>query len=181
MPTIVAPVYQDRRRPRREVVTQGTKDVSMLSSRGYQRPAWENRFNRPTLRMLKQGLDPFSAKLFDSLHDQLSTMDGVSVGFAWHGECWRWTVEYRTGHSDDPLAVIVPSPENLQLAVPLDRDFACSISTRRMTRALKDGLGLAQEPFDTRWGVWPIPAAGLLEDVLDLVEMKLRHLAKQAG
>ncbi len=162
-------------------MTPGTKDVSMLSLRGYQRPAWEDRFNRPSVRRLKEGLDPLSTKLFDSLHDQLSTMDGVSVGFAWHGECWRWTIEYRTGHSDDPLAVIVPSPENLQLAVPLDRDFACSISTRRMTRALKDGLGLAQEPFDTRWGVWSIPAAGLLEDVLDLVEMKLRHLAKQAG
>ena len=91
-------------------MTQGTKDLSMLSSRGYQRPAWENRFNRPTVRTLKDGLDPLSAMLFDSLHDQLSTMDGVSVGFAWHGECWRWTVEYRTGHSTRQIVPTIVAP-----------------------------------------------------------------------
>jgi len=44
----------------------------------------------------------------------------------------------------------------------------------------RDGLELAQDPFDTRWGVWSIQAEGLLHDVVDLIERKLRHLNRQA-
>ncbi|MHC4414549.1 MAG: hypothetical protein ACYS0G_04625 [Planctomycetota bacterium] len=153
----------------------------MVSSVGYERTAWEDRFNRPTVENLRAALEPPSAKLFSLLRRQLRELDGVREQLAWHGDCWRWTIEYRTRHSDDPLAVLVPSPTDLQLAVPLEREFTRSIPTRRMTRALRDGLGLAQEPFDTRWGVWSIQTAAILGDVVDLIELKLRHLAKQVG
>jgi hypothetical protein len=50
-----------------------------------------------------------------------------------------------------------------------------------MKRAVRDGVDLAQDPFDTRWGVWSIHAESLLEEVVDLIELKLRHEAKQVG
>jgi hypothetical protein len=90
-------------------------------------------------------------------------------------------VAYRTRLSEDPLAVLIPAPGNLQVAIPLDREFARSLPTQRMTRALREGLELAQDPFDTRWGVWHIQAAAIVDDVLDLVELKLRHLGLRAG
>ena len=62
----------------------------------------------------------------------------------------------------------------------MERGFARSLPTRRMKRTLRDGLELAQDPFDTRWGVWSIQAEGLLHDVVDLIERKLRHLNRQA-
>lgn len=151
------------------------------AQRGYERSAWEDRFNRPTVEALRAGLRVISRRLFDSLHRQLGDLEAVTVGLAWHGACWRWTVEYRTRLDEEPLAVLIPSPENLQVAVPLDREFVTSLPVGRMTRALRDGLNLAQEPFDTRWGVWSIGASGLVDDVMDLVERKLRHLARQAG
>ena len=153
----------------------------MPSSTGYERSAWEDRFNRPTVKDLQAGLEPAAAKLFDLLRRQLMGLKGVREQLIWHGDCWRWTIEYRTRRCDDPLAVVVPSPEDLQLAVPLERDLAATLSDRRMTRALKDGLGLAQEPFDSRWGVWSIQAASLLEDLVDLLELKLHYLAKRTG
>jgi hypothetical protein len=147
----------------------------------YERVAWEDRFNRPTVNRLRAGLDDKAVKLFDVLRSHLLELDGVTEGFAWRGDCWRWTIEYRIKRCQDPLAIVIPSPTDLQLAVPMDRKFARSLTSRRMKRAVRDGVDLAQDPFDTRWGVWSIPAEGLLEDVVDLIELKLRHEAKQVG
>ncbi len=153
----------------------------MLASISYDRSAWDDRFNQPTIAKLKAGLGEPAGTLFEALRSNLLGLDGVSEGFAWHGACWRWTIEYRTKHSDDPLAVVVPSPSDLQLAVPLDPDFIRSLPMRRMKRAVRDGVDLAQEPFDTHWGVWSIQAEGLLDDLVDLIELKLTHQAKRAG
>ncbi len=153
----------------------------MVSPKTYERLAWEDRFNRPTVARLRTALTEDSPRLFDQLRRALLGIDGVSESFAWHGACWRWTIEYHTEHSEEPLALVVPSPEDLQLAVPLDRDFVRSLSMRRMKRGIKDGIGLAQDPFDTRWGVWSVQSESLLDDLSDLLELKLRHQAKQAG
>jgi hypothetical protein len=147
----------------------------------YERISWEDRFNRPTASRLRAGLDRSSTRLFDLLRRHLLELDGVTEDFAWRGDCWRWTIEYRTKLSKDPLAIVIPSPLDLQLAVPMERKFARSLTARRMKRAVRDGVDLAQEPFDTRWGVWSIQAEGLLDDVLELIELKLRHEAKQVG
>ncbi len=108
-------------------------------------------------------------------------MEGATEGFTWHGACWRWTIEYHTEHSDEPLALLVPSPIDLQLAVPLEREFVRSLPQRRMTRSIRDGIGLAQDPFDTRWGVWSIQSGSMLDDLADLIELKLRHQGRRAG
>jgi hypothetical protein len=46
---------------------------------------------------------------------------------------------------------------------------------------VRDGLELAQEPFDNRWGVWSVTGVSLLDDLQDLIELKLAQLAKRAG
>ena len=151
----------------------------MATSNGYKRPAWEDQFNEPTIPALRAALDADTTRLFDSVHRSLLAIDGVGTSFVWHGASWRWTIEYRTRGCKDALAVLVPSPENLQLAIPLERELARSLSGKRLKRAVRDGLELAADPFDTRWGVWSIQA-GMVDDVIDLVELKRRH-GKQVG
>ncbi len=153
----------------------------MVSPTGYERAAWEDRFNRPTIEALRASLSSAAAKLLTQLRRHLLALDGVTEGFSWHGDCWRWTIEYYTDHSDEPLALLVPSPTDLQLAMPLEREFVRSLSMRRMKRSVREGIGLAQDPFDTRWGVWSIQSEGLLEDLTDLIEHKLRDQARRAG
>ena len=153
----------------------------MVSPKGYERAAWEDRFNRPTVEQLRVPLSAAASKLFDRLRRDVRSLEGVTESFAWHGDCWRWTIEFHTEHSDEPLAVLVPAPLDLQLAVPLDREFVRSLPQRSMKRSVRDGIGLAQDPFDTRWGVWSVQSAGLLDDLVDLIELKLRHLARRAG
>ncbi len=153
----------------------------MVSPKGYERSAWEDRFNRPTVERLKESLPAAATRLFDRLLRDVRALEGVTESFAWHGDCWRWTIEFHVEHSNEPLAVLVPAPSDLQLAVPLDREFVRSLPQRRMKRSVRDGIDLAQEPFDTRWGVWSIQSAGLVEDLVDLVELKLSHLARRVG
>lgn len=147
----------------------------------YGRPPWEDRFNRPTVQQLRNGLPAVDRSLFDGIRKRLLDLDEVTERFAWHGDSWKWTIELHTKHSDDPLAVIIPSPADLQLAIPLDASFTNSLPVKRMKRGIRDGLELAQEPFDTRWGIWSVHAKNLLDDLRHLVELKLRHLAKAAG
>ena len=153
----------------------------MALSTGYERTAWEDRFNRPRPEALRAGLAGTSSKLFNRLRRYLLELEGTSEDLAWHGDCWRWTIEYRTKSSEEPLAVLIPSPEDLQIAVPLEPDLARSLAGRRMKRAVRDGVDLAAEPFDTNWAVWSVQSEGLVDDVVDLIELKLRHQAKQVG
>ncbi|MHC5002159.1 MAG: hypothetical protein ACYTJ0_03470 [Planctomycetota bacterium] len=149
----------------------------MYSSRVYDRVAWVDRFATPTIKTLRKPLPAEARPLFDRIHKALSGLEGIRESFAWYGEGWNWTIEFRTKRSSEPLAVLIPSPTDLQLAIPLDPDFTRSLPLKRMKRAIRDGLELAQEPFDTRWGVWSLQAPGMVADLEDLVTRKLDHQA----
>lgn len=149
-------------------------------------PAWHDRFNVPTVPRLRESLPASTRSTFDNLLAKLREIEGISESLAWHGECWRWTIEFRAtapGRSaarTEALAVIVPNPADLQLAIPMSRDFAQSLPVKRMKSALREGLELAKEPFDSHWGVWSITSKNLIDDLQDLVELKLRHLTRKA-
>ena len=155
--------------------------VTMAAARTYDRLAWEARFNEPTPDQLRAGLPPAAARLMDRVQRSLTRLDGVAQGLRWYGECWRWSIEYRTDHSAEPLALLIPSPADLRLAVPLTREFLQALPTSRLPRTVRDGLELARESFDSRWGLWSLDSPVILDNLVDLIESKLRHLAKQAG
>jgi hypothetical protein len=147
----------------------------------YNRLIWSDRFQTPTIRQLREALKANTRPVFDAARKRLLEIEGVREELVWYGECWHWSIEFRIRLSREPLAVLIPSPTDLQLALPLDREFTSSLPIKRMKRAVRDGLELAQEPFDTRWGVWSLTGASLLDDLQDLIELKLRHLGKRAG
>ncbi len=153
----------------------------------YDRLAWADRFQKPTIATLRDALSANARHHFDNIYKRMLELENVREDLTWYGDCWKWSIEFRMHTSkppQDPLVVLVPCPGDFQIALPLDKEFAQSLPLKRMKRAVRDGLELAQEPFDTRWGVWSIGAIGganLLEDLQDLIEMKRKHLAKRAG
>lgn len=153
----------------------------MGDSKTYDRSAWTDRFKKPTMDRLRDGLSKSGKPLFDAVRKRLLELTGVKENLTWYGDSWHWVVEYRVKNAGQPLAVVVPCPEDLQLAVHLDREFVQSLPVQRMKRGIRDGLELAQEPFDTRWGVWSLGGVSMLDDLQDLVEMKLTHTSKRAG
>lgn len=152
-----------------------------MSTTTYDQLPWQDRFNQPSIALLRKHLGGEATRLFDRARRRLLEMDGLEERFTWRGDCWRWTIEYAAKRADEPLALIIPSPADLQMAIPLDREFVRSLSVQRMKRTIRDGLELAQDPFDTRWGVWSIQSSGLLDDLQELIELKVKHQQRLAG
>lgn len=71
--------------------------------------------------------------------------------------------------------MLIPSPEDLQLAVPFTREVADAVASHTFKRAIRDGLDLCREPFDTRWSVWSVQFANLLNDLVTVIDLKHRH------
>lgn len=147
----------------------------MPRSAKYQRIAWEDRFNVPQVSDLRAALDRDAGRLFDALRRQLIEPEDVSEELAWYGECWKWSIEYRLKGAAEPVALLIPSPSDLQLAMPLDRELAENLQGKPFKRAVRDGLELAQEPFDTHWSVWSVQHANLVGDLQKLIRRKLEH------
>lgn len=157
-----------------EIVTTTSKQ----GQPSYDRSAWEDRFNEPTLRALREPLGADALKAFDRADAALRELTGsAEPKLIWHGACWRWTLEYKFNRGRDTLAVLVPNPADLQLAAPVSEAFVESLPKRRLKRAVRDGLELASPPFDTNWAVWSLTSVSLLEEVLSLLERKLTMAA----
>jgi len=145
---------------------------------------WQDRFATPTAAQLRSPLKDDVGTLFDRLRQDLSKRPGVQESVVWYGLNWCWSLEYRSlpakpsrGAADEqPLAVLVPSPTDLQLAMPVDQEFIQLLPVRRLKRSVRDGLELASEPFDTRWAVWSV-VPPLIDDLRDLLDRRVRHLA----
>jgi hypothetical protein len=144
------------------------------------RSPWQDEFNTPSIDDLRMDLPVPAAELFDATRDFLLEHGGLVEGRRWFGDCWFWTVAYFLEHEDadedEPVAIIVPAPDNLQVAAPLDQEFLDQLNTRRMKRAIRDGLDLATEPYSTHWAVWPVAAKNMLEDVTSLLGQRLNWL-----
>lgn len=140
------------------------------------RIAWHDRFNTPTVEQLRADLPETAAELFDRFRDGMHKFEGVTESFAWFGDSWHWTIQYHLQDRDEPLAVLVPSPDDLELAMPLDRTFIESLPMTRLKRTVREGLDLAREPYDTRWAVWSLQFPNLIDDLLNIVSRHLDYL-----
>lgn len=138
--------------------------------------AWTDRFREPSISDLRRGLEADATDAFDRMRRLLTRRREIRETPAWYGSCWRWVLEYRVPLRSTPIAVLVPSPDDLQLLMPLDADFLATLPTRRMKRSIRDGLELADAPFDTNLAVWSIDPPSLVEDLQDLVRRRLEFV-----
>lgn len=141
------------------------------------RSAWQDEFNIPLIEDLRMDLPVPAAELFDATREFFGADAGLSESLRWYGDCWYWTVAWfltdEATDEDNPIALLVPAPDNLQIAAPLDRPFLEQLNTRRMKRAIRDGLDLASDPYSTEWAVWPVSARNMLDDIKALMKQRL--------
>lgn len=78
----------------------------------------------------------------------------------------------------EPLAIMIPAEENLQIASPLTHEFVDQLSTRRLKRFVRDGLELAMPPHRTSWAIWSIPTPAAVEDVMPVLKAKQKYYYK---
>lgn len=139
----------------------------------YARPAWGDRFKEPQVKELRAELPNGSAEIFDSMRSVLLEIEGIREFCVWHGDSWRWTIEFRTKKTAPPLAVLIPSPEDLQLAIPFEDGELDHLSTDQLKKTVLEGLELAQEHFDTNWGIWSLQYISMTEQLGGLLQERL--------
>lgn len=146
----------------------------------YSRTVWEDRFNKPTVDQLRKSLKRDTMRILDRMRKRLLELGEFTETVDWFGHSWKWSIVVRSSKADEPLAVLIPNPDDIQLAVPLDPDLAETLAGRKLKRTVRDGLDLAREPFDTNWGVWSLNPPHLIDDLQDLVARKLEHVTAKA-
>ena len=143
---------------------------------------WSDRFNMPAIETLRDGMPANTTDYFDHARTTLLELSHNKERIVWNGSAWRWTIAFggsvrrsssRRRPSRPPIAVMIPNPDDFQIAVPVQNDFLESVWNRRMKRTFRDGLELAAAPYDTEMGIWSINAKSLLEEVLKLIREKL--------
>jgi len=142
---------------------------------------WQDRFRTPDPATLRKTVDPESVESFDRVRSFLRGLHDVVETPGWHGPTYCWSLEYRLAGREEPLAILIPSPIDLQLAMPIDAEFLGQLPIRRMKRAIRDGLDLASPPFDTTWAIWSLAPGSMLEDLEDLVGRRVRFIEEAGG
>lgn len=156
-------------------IESGTKTMT------YERPPWTDYFDEPSIEQLRDTFPEEVRPLFDKVQKTLGKVNGTTQKLKWFGDGWHWTIGYFTRHCEEPLAILIPNPTDLQLAMPLNGDFMDSLKSDQIKKSLRDGLELALKPFDTHWAVWSLENETILADLMDFVELKRKHLSKIAG
>ena len=136
---------------------------------------WTDEFNSPTIKGLRVLAINDAKKAFDKAIVKIEALENVVTDVKWYGECWFWTVSFHSDFLDEPLAIMIPAEENLQIATPLTHEFIDQLSTRRLKRFVRDGLELAMPPHRTTWAVWSIPTIGAVEDVMPVLKAKQKY------
>ncbi|MCA9286549.1 MAG: hypothetical protein KDA22_15095 [Phycisphaerales bacterium] len=141
---------------------------------------WADRFNTPSTAQLQSGLPAPVASIFKQARRMLHDAGFTHESPQWRGECWKWTIEFSAGPRRELMAILIPSPENLQFALPVTAEFLQSLPMKRLKKSVREGLELAAEPFDTNLAVWFL-TAGLVSDLEDLLQRRVRQLTRKTG
>lgn len=136
---------------------------------------WTDEFNVPTVKGLRELLDPDSKKAFDKALSKIHSLGKIEEELRWFGDCWYWSVALMAENMEEPLAIIIPVAEDLQIATMLSHEFIDQLSTRRLKRFVRDGLELAMPPHQTNWAIWAIPTPVAVEDVMPVIKNKYKY------
>jgi len=137
---------------------------------------WTDEYNEPSVDNLRKLVILDAKKAFDKTRSKIHALGAYDEKVLWFGDCWFWTIAFVSENMDKPLAILIPSAEDLQIASPLTHEFIEQLSTRRLKRFVRDGLELAMPPHKTNWAIWSVPTTGAVEDVYPVLKSKHKFL-----
>jgi len=139
---------------------------------------WTDEFNTPSIEGLRGLIELDAKKAFDKARSKIMSLgEEIIEDIHWFGDCWFWSITYSIPNLEDPLVILIPSPEDLQMAAPLNGDFLNQLSTRRLKRFVRDGIELAMPPHMTNWAIWSTPTPPAVEDVMPVIKNKYKFYA----
>ena len=163
-----------------------------------QRKPWEDRFRVPTMSELRADLPnaPEAPKYWDRMVEFLDGL-GCQSEVRWFGPTWRWCPAWMApglpAHTENIVGLIVPSPTDLQIALPSDQAFVESLPVKMVRAKIRESLSLTLPPYETHWAwtslvyhldgktTWTIERNQVMEDFLELIRRRLKFLTEQTA
>ncbi|MDP6602256.1 MAG: hypothetical protein QGH76_08170 [Phycisphaerales bacterium] len=133
---------------------------------------WQDEYNTPALDQLRSPIKGDPKKAFDRMRSKAESLGPMTEDLKWFGHCWYWSITLTPDDQDEALAIIIPSPEDLQVASQFTHEFLEQLPTRRLKRFVRDGLELAMPPHDTTWAFWSIPTVTAVDDIMPVLKNK---------
>ncbi|MEM8737075.1 MAG: hypothetical protein AAGG38_01165 [Planctomycetota bacterium] len=144
------------------------------------RSAWEDQWNPPTVEALMAELKEQHIALLTTLLERLEAYEGVEKSLVWHGDAWKWTLEYSLqtpgGPARDPMAYFVPDPESPVFCLPLREEFILQLPMKRLNRYIREGINSAKCAVEIHWARWSPSAMTEVEHLTDLIKRKHKFL-----
>lgn len=146
---------------------------------------WGDRFQVPSVQDLLGSLDASSRKATKHLIAELEALPATSRSLRWHG-VWGWTIVVRAnadaecsplpgrGVAEGPaLAYVVCNPAGPMVSVPIGEDRLATLSIRKLTKRVREGIGQSPPVLGVRWPTWSVSASEAGDDVVALAAMML--------
>jgi hypothetical protein len=133
---------------------------------------WMDRFETPSVTSLLSDIsNRASAQLFEHARTRLLAIPDVREELAWLGLPWRWAFSYWNPIcTDRALAYLIPDPNMPRLAVPLEGEALPHLTTKRISKSIRDAIIFAPTVNGVRWCQWDIAAKPVVEDALGLLQ-----------
>lgn len=128
------------------------------------RAAWEDRFRRPTVDELFDGLNKQLSSLAESWRARMRETPGVREELAWQGIPFRWTLVYR--NDARPVAYLVPQPVKAYVAIPIASDAVNRLPLRKLSKPVRDSLGAASLVNGQYWAQWELQSKAQLDELM---------------
>jgi hypothetical protein len=140
------------------------------------RVPWQDRFTVPDVALLLSGFAKQHTTLIEAVRSGLLGLEEVSEVVVWRGT-WRWTLTYLLdGDPDRAWAYLIPQPGRPVFALPVTDEMVQSLSMKRVSKAIRDGIVLAAHVGGIYWPQWELTGKPLVEELVTLARKKHESL-----
>jgi len=144
------------------------------------RSCWENRWTQPSFEQVFEPFQEDRRKHLTMLLEGFGQFAGVEKRLVWHGDAWRWTVEFilvtEDGRDLGILAYLVPNPDGLVLCIPLLAEQVDGLPFKRLNKFVREGIRLAKVAVEQHWCKWNPTAMSECDHLIDLFKRKYKML-----
>lgn len=138
-----------------------------MASSSKPRAAWEDRFRRPTVDELLEGLNKQLSSLAEACRERFGEISGVREELSWQGIPFRWTLVYRSeSRPERPAAYLVLQPVRAYLAIPIGAEAVGRLPLRKLSKPVRESLGAASLVNGLYWAQWDLQSKTQLDELM---------------
>lgn len=137
------------------------------------RMAWEDRFATPDADDLLRGFHRHHTALIQQAREGILALGEVTESIVWRGVPWRWTFAFsEEGEAERAWAYLIPQPGRPLLAIPLTAEHVDGLPMKRLSKSVRDGIGLAAMVGGVYWAQWDLTSRPQVDELIGIARRR---------